>query len=127
MKFPAFIGIKVFIEANTVDNEILLLLSRASMKRAKLVLDFSRDMAVVFDESIKLMCTSTGHYCIQLTYMFLTNNNPKIWFVLHTFALKSLLVGFYGILTFEGYLIPNQFLYKWTVLFQTIQFSISTV
>ena len=58
VKFPAFIGSKkVFIEANIVDNEILLLLRRASMKREKLVLDFSRDMAVVFDESINLMCT----------------------------------------------------------------------
>ena len=38
---------------------------------------------------------------------------------------KSKLFGFYGISTFVGYLIPNQFLYKLTVLFQTIQFSIS--
>ena len=36
------------------------------------------------------------------------------------------LFGFYGILTFVGYLMPNPFLYKWTVLFPTIQFSIST-
>ena len=34
--------------------------------------------------------------------------------------------GFYGISTIVGYLMPNQFLYKWTVLLQTIQFSIST-
>ena len=36
------------------------------------------------------------------------------------------LVGFYSISTFEGYLKPNPFLYKYSVLFQTIQFSIST-
>ena len=35
-------------------------------------------------------------------------------------------VGFYGISTFVGYLTPNPFLYKQSVLFQTIQFSIST-
>ena len=34
-------------------------------------------------------------------------------------------VGFYGISTFVGYLMPNPFAYKWTVQFQTIQFSIS--
>ena len=34
-------------------------------------------------------------------------------------------VGFYGISTFVGYLTPNPFLYK-SVLFKTIQFSIST-
>ena len=36
------------------------------------------------------------------------------------------LVRFYGILNFVGYLMPNPFLHKWTVLFQIIQFSIST-
>ena len=35
------------------------------------------------------------------------------------------LFGFYGISTFVGYLMPNPFLYKWTVLFQTNQFSMS--
>ena len=36
------------------------------------------------------------------------------------------LFGFYGISTFVGYLMQNQFLYKRTALFQTIKFSIST-
>ena len=36
------------------------------------------------------------------------------------------LFGFYGISTFVGYLMPNPFLYKKSVLFQTIQFSMST-
>ena len=36
------------------------------------------------------------------------------------------LIGFYGISTFVGYLMPNPFLYKYSVLFQTIQFSMST-
>ena len=35
------------------------------------------------------------------------------------------LVRFYGILTILGYLTPNPFLCKLSVLFQTIQFSIS--
>ena len=34
--------------------------------------------------------------------------------------------GFYGISTFVGYLMPNPFLCKLSVLFKTIQFSIST-
>ena len=46
----------------------------------------------------------------------------KIDFVLHLVSL----FGFYGISTFVGYSTPNPFLYKWTVLFQTIQFNIST-
>ena len=36
------------------------------------------------------------------------------------------LVWFYGISTFVGYLMPNPFLYKKSVLFQTIQFNMST-
>ena len=35
------------------------------------------------------------------------------------------LLGFYGISTFVGYLMPNPFLSKWSVLFQTIQFIMS--
>ena len=35
------------------------------------------------------------------------------------------LFRFYDISTFVGYLMPDLFLYKWTVLFPTIQFSIS--
>ena len=37
------------------------------------------------------------------------------------------LVWFYGISTIVGYLMPNSFLYILTVLFQTIQLSISTL
>ena len=36
------------------------------------------------------------------------------------------LVGFHGISTFVGYLMPDPFLYKHSVLLQTIQFSLST-
>ena len=36
------------------------------------------------------------------------------------------LVWFYGISTFVGYLTPNPFLCKWSVLLKTVQFSIST-
>ena len=40
---------------------------------------------------------------------------------------RLFLVWFYAISTIVGYLMPNQFLSKQTVLFQTIQFDISTV
>ena len=36
------------------------------------------------------------------------------------------LFGFYGILTFVGYLMPNQCLYKYPVLSQTVLLSMST-
>ena len=43
-----------------------------------------------------------------------------------SFHLVGLLFGFYGISNFVGYLTPNPFLYKESVLFQTIRFSMST-
>ena len=39
---------------------------------------------------------------------------------------KGWLVGFYGISIFVAYLTPNPFLCKETVLFETIQFNMST-
>ena len=45
---------------------------------------------------------------------------------MHADKMLVCLFVFYGILTFIGYLTPNPFLYTWTILFQTIQFSIST-
>ena len=36
------------------------------------------------------------------------------------------LVVFHGISTFEGYLMPNPFLCKESILYQTIKFSMST-
>ena len=36
------------------------------------------------------------------------------------------LVWFYGISTIVGYLMPNPFLYMYAVLFQIIQFNLST-
>ena len=39
---------------------------------------------------------------------------------------KKKMVWFYGISIIVGYLMPNPFLYIKSILFQTIQFSIST-
>ena len=48
VKFPAVIGTKqVMTEANIVKNDIPLLLSQASMKRAKMVSEFETDTAEV--------------------------------------------------------------------------------
>ena len=46
--------------------------------------------------------------------------------LLMSLYLSFFLGGGYGISTFVGYSMPNPFLYKWTVLLQTIQSIIST-
>ena len=65
--FPAVIGKKeITIEANVVSNDIPLLLSRDSMKRADTVMCFGSDKARMCGEEIDLFSTSCGHYCIPL-------------------------------------------------------------
>ena len=59
---------------------------------------------VAYNENLKLLIVAV---------LFIT----LVWFGL---------VWFYGISTIKVYLMPNPFLYNQTVLFQTIQFSIST-
>ena len=46
--------------------------------------------------------------------------------IIYAIWLFVCLLVFYGVSTFVGYSMPNSFLYKLSVLFQTIQFSIST-
>ncbi|CAL4065493.1 unnamed protein product, partial [Meganyctiphanes norvegica] len=55
LEFPVIIGAKrVMIKANVVKNEIPLLLSKASMIRAKLVLNFNNDTAEILGQ--RLIC-----------------------------------------------------------------------
>ena len=66
VKFPAVLGNqKLFIEANIVANEIPLLMSRSSIKKAQIMINFDDDTAQILgNHQVKLNCTSPGHYCI---------------------------------------------------------------
>ena len=70
------------------------------------------------------------HKSSKLNKIFAFNLYPSYFLVSYKTRLFVCLFGwlvvFYGISTFVGYLISNPFSYKWTVLFQTIQFRIST-
>ena len=55
----------------------------------------------------------------------MTPNSPDLFNRLLTTRCICLF-GFYDTSTFVSYLMPNPFLYKYTVLFQTIKFSIKT-
>ena len=52
-------------------------------------------------------------------------NKIASWLIKTDWEVNFGWLGFYGISSFVGYLTPNPFLCKWSVLFQTIQFSIS--
>ena len=65
---PGHIGNKfVLISTDVIDKEIPLLLSRESMRKAKMKLDFSNDTVELADEMIKLDSTDSGHYIVPLT------------------------------------------------------------
>ena len=89
--FPVVIGVKrTMIRANIVDSEIPLLLSKASMKKAKLILNFNDDSAQILGQRVKLHCTSSGHYCIPLSNTLLYDGCDMSSFILHAEGLASL-------------------------------------
>ena len=66
--FPCSIaGVNVKLKSNIVSSRVPLLLSKESMKKAKMVLDIGNDTAQVFGKTIHLDETSSGHYCISLS------------------------------------------------------------
>lgn len=89
---PVVIGnVKGAIETNVVDNEIPLLLSRKSMKSAGCNLDFTNDTATMLGQSIKLVSTDAGHYCIPLS-KYTLNPVTNTAVILHTTSLDGLSV-----------------------------------
>ena len=91
VEFPVVIGVKkTTIRANIVDSEIPLLLSKASMKKAKLILNFNDDSAQILGQKVKLHCTSSGHYCIPLSNTLLYDGCNMSSFILHAEGLASL-------------------------------------
>ena len=67
VKIPAKIGTKYcFIEAEVVDCEIPLLLSKESLKRAKTIIDLDNDKVSMFGKQIDVQFTSSGHYCVNI-------------------------------------------------------------
>ena len=67
VKLPANIGgVECFIEAEVVDCEIPLLLSKESLKRAQTILDINNDKVSMFGKQVDVQFTSSGHYCIDI-------------------------------------------------------------
>ena len=61
--FPCSVaGVECEIEADVVESDIPLLLSKDSMKKAKMKLDLENDSASIFGNEVQLQCTSSGHY-----------------------------------------------------------------
>ena len=81
---------KFFIEADVVKNELPLLLSRQSMKRAEMIINFSNDAVNVGGKDIiKLTCTTSGHYCLPLTRLLFHDSSSNCKIVLHAVNLRQ--------------------------------------
>ena len=57
----------MMLQTDVIDEDIPLLLSRDSMKKANMLLNFENDSATVFGRHIGLIITKSGHYAIPLT------------------------------------------------------------
>ena len=68
LNLPVLIGNKsLIIEVDVVDNKIPLLISKPTMSKLGMKIDFANHVAVVKGQSMKLGCTSSGHYCLPIS------------------------------------------------------------
>ena len=87
VQIPVSIGsINCKINVDVVENEIPLLLSRDSMRKANMVIDFSNDKAIFCGEEINIICLNTGHYGIPLTKFILRDDIPQVHITLASTA-----------------------------------------
>ena len=54
------------LNTDIVASDIHLVLSRKSTKKANMTLDFKNNHAIIFDQSMQLMVTKSGHYAIPI-------------------------------------------------------------
>lgn len=67
LTLPCWIGnIEADITTDVVECNIPLLLSKKSMKKAKMILDFQKDTVRIGNQVIHLQCTNSGHYVLPL-------------------------------------------------------------
>ena len=64
---PCYIdGKRATIESDIVDSNIPLLLSKKSMQKVKMTIDFGKDVAVIGESEIELVNSNSGHYLLPL-------------------------------------------------------------
>ena len=56
----------VVLNTHIVASDLSLLLSRKSMKKANMTIDFKNINTVIFNQSIQLLVTKSGHYAIPI-------------------------------------------------------------
>ena len=59
-------GKKLSLKTDVVDSEIPLLISKSSMKKARITINTDNDTAEILGNRVKLQSTSSGHYCVNI-------------------------------------------------------------
>ena len=86
---PVYVGKQRFLmDMEVVPNEIPLLISKGAMKQMGMQLDFLRDVATVKGDEIRLICTTTGHYCLPMNHTCI--DDQSVHFVLNVQCLEGL-------------------------------------
>ena len=68
MKFPGYLGkIRVMLEADVIESDIPLLLSKESMKKAATQIDFLTDKVIMLGEQMPIKSLKSGHYAVPLS------------------------------------------------------------
>lgn len=60
-------GVNATICTDVVRCNIPLLLSKSAMRRAKMKIDFEHDIVTIMGKSVKLDCTTSGHYRLHIS------------------------------------------------------------
>ena len=86
---PVTIGdYKCSLRVDIVPNDIPLLISKDTMKRLGMKIDFSDDSVTLHKKKIKLTCTKSGHYCIPINLVNLEENSSSN-IILHSLELVN--------------------------------------
>lgn len=60
-------GVNATISTDVVKCNIPLLLSKSAMRRAKMTIDFEHDLITIMGKTVKLDCTTSGHYRLPIS------------------------------------------------------------
>ena len=64
---PTCIAYKiVLLTTEVIRDDIPLLLSKSTMKKAKTYINFSKDEVITFDEKVPVKFSTSEHYCIRV-------------------------------------------------------------
>ena len=96
MGIPAQMGKReVRIKTNVIDNELPLLLSKETMKKAKMKIDFIKDKINILGQEMDIKFPLSGHYSIPIskTYKaineFDQNQSHNIILSINTISMKT--------------------------------------